>query len=102
MTLAVLLSFTGALSAQDATRRRSWCTLPALKSSPRRWRATIRGDGAVEAGPGPHTVSPTPDLMKKLREADLFIEIGLQLELWADQVATAPGIPTSPRARRGG
>jgi zinc/manganese transport system substrate-binding protein len=49
----------------------------------------------------PHTVTPTPTLMKKLREADLFIEIGLQLELWADQVATGSGNPTIGQGAKG-
>lgn len=49
----------------------------------------------------PHTVTPTPALMKKLREADLFIEIGLQLELWADQVATGSGNPNIGQGGKG-
>ncbi|HZE99399.1 MAG TPA: metal ABC transporter substrate-binding protein [Planctomycetota bacterium] len=49
----------------------------------------------------PHMVTPTPTLMKKLREADLFIEIGLQLELWADQVATGSGNPNLATGARG-
>jgi zinc/manganese transport system substrate-binding protein len=39
----------------------------------------------------PHTVSPTPSLMKKVRGADMLFEIGMQLELWADQVADGSG-----------
>jgi len=49
----------------------------------------------------PHNVTPTPALMKKLREADLFIEIGLQLELWADQVATGSGNPNLSTGAKG-
>lgn len=49
----------------------------------------------------PHNVTPTPTLMKKLREADLFIEIGLQLELWADQVALGSGNPNLAKGARG-
>src|SRR5262249_9493715 len=45
--------------------------------------------------------SPTPSLMKKLREADLFIEIGLQLELWADQVAVGSGNPNIGTGAKG-
>ena len=36
--------------------------------------------------------------MKKTREADLFVENGLSLELWADQVANGSG---NPRIFRG-
>jgi zinc/manganese transport system substrate-binding protein len=49
----------------------------------------------------PHNVTPTPTLMKKLREADLFIEIGLQLELWADQVANGSGNPNLAKGAKG-
>jgi zinc/manganese transport system substrate-binding protein len=39
----------------------------------------------------PHTVTPTPVLMRRTREADLFIENGFTLELWADEVANGSG-----------
>jgi zinc/manganese transport system substrate-binding protein len=39
----------------------------------------------------PHFVSPTPVLMKKVREADLLVEVGMQLEIWADEVANGSG-----------
>src|SRR5512146_1810842 len=35
----------------------------------------------------PHFVTPTPVLMQRTRQADLFIENGFSLELWAEQVA---------------
>jgi ABC-type Zn uptake system ZnuABC Zn-binding protein ZnuA len=78
------------------------CTLPVLKAI-----ADELNGGAFEivalAKPDqdPHGVSPTPSLMKKLREADLFIEIGLQLELWADEVANGSGNPNIARGARG-
>jgi ABC-type Zn uptake system ZnuABC Zn-binding protein ZnuA len=34
----------------------------------------------------PHYVQPRPTLMKLARDADLFVEVGLQLELWAQKV----------------
>lgn len=34
----------------------------------------------------PHSVIPTPTLIKKARNADVFIENGLSLELWAQNV----------------
>lgn len=46
----------------------------------------------------PHFVSPTPLLMKRVRQADLLMEIGMQLELWADEVANGSG---NPRLFRG-
>lgn len=39
----------------------------------------------------PHYVTPTPVLMRRLRDAQLFIENGFSLELWADQVANGSG-----------
>lgn len=41
----------------------------------------------------PHSVQPRPTLMKKARDAELFIEIGLQLELWASKVVEGSGNP---------
>jgi zinc/manganese transport system substrate-binding protein len=39
----------------------------------------------------PHYVEPRPTLMQKTRKADVFIEVGLQLELWADKVVAGSG-----------
>ena len=39
----------------------------------------------------PHFVTPTPVLMSRTREADLFIENGFSLERWADDVANGSG-----------
>lgn len=39
----------------------------------------------------PHYVEPKPTLMKRARRADVFIEVGLQLELWADKVVSGSG-----------
>lgn len=39
----------------------------------------------------PHFVSPTPVLMRRTREATLFIENGFSLELWADEVVNGSG-----------
>lgn len=46
----------------------------------------------------PHSISPTPALMSRVREADLFLEIGLGLELWAERVIEGSG---NPRIRPG-
>lgn len=39
----------------------------------------------------PHFVIPVPTLMKKTRDADVFIEIGLELEIWAPKVIDGSG-----------
>ncbi len=41
----------------------------------------------------PHYVEPKPTLMQKARAADVFIEVGLQLELWGSKVADGSGNP---------
>jgi ABC-type Zn uptake system ZnuABC Zn-binding protein ZnuA len=41
----------------------------------------------------PHFVQPRPTLMKRAHEADLFVELGLQLELWASKVIEGSGNP---------
>ncbi|MFT5464529.1 MAG: zinc/manganese transport system substrate-binding protein [Planctomycetota bacterium] len=41
----------------------------------------------------PHYVQPRPTLMRKAREADVFLQVGLQLELWADKVVSGSGNP---------
>ena len=41
----------------------------------------------------PHYVEPKPTLMQKARAADLFIEVGLQLELWSEKVVAGSGNP---------
>jgi zinc/manganese transport system substrate-binding protein len=68
------------------------CTLPTLKAL-----AQEVGGDRIEAialargDQDPHTVTPTPILMRKTREADLFIENGFSLELWADEVVNGSG-----------
>ncbi len=68
------------------------CTLPTLKALTEEVGgehvdviALARGDQ------DPHFVTPTPVLMKKTREADLFIENGFSLELWANEVVNGSG-----------
>ena len=39
----------------------------------------------------PHFVTPTPVLMRRTREADLFVENGFTLERWADEVVNGSG-----------
>jgi ABC-type Zn uptake system ZnuABC Zn-binding protein ZnuA len=98
-----ILAFLAAASAavQEApNKKKVLCTLPVLEALVRE----VGGDAFEVASlsrpdQDPHFVSPTPSLMKKLREADLFVEIGLQLELWADPVADGSG---NPRVQKGG
>jgi ABC-type Zn uptake system ZnuABC Zn-binding protein ZnuA len=45
----------------------------------------------AEPNQDPHFVIPVPTLMKKTRDADVFIENGLSLELWAQKVIDGSG-----------
>ncbi len=79
------------------------CTLPTLEALVRE----VGGDqvetvSLAKGDQDPHFVSPTPVLMQKTRRADLFVEVGMSLELWADQVVVGsgnPGISTGTEGR---
>lgn len=47
----------------------------------------------AHADQDPHFVQPRPTLMKKTRTAEVFIELGLSLELWAQKVVDGSGNP---------
>ncbi len=98
---AVLLGFfmMVSLAMGQEKKVRVVCTLPTLKAL----TEEVGGNrvDVIALGRGdqdPHFVTPTPVLMQKTRNADLLIENGSQLELWADQVANGSG---NPRVFRG-
>jgi zinc/manganese transport system substrate-binding protein len=79
-------------AAEQAPKVRVVCTLPTLKAL----TEEVGGDRVVvialaKGDQDPHFVTPTPILMRDTREADLFVENGFSLELWADQVANGSG-----------
>lgn len=99
LTLAVLAL---SLAAPAADKKKVMVTLPALKSI----ADALAGDdfevtALAKPDQDPHKVTPTPLLMTKLREADLFIEVGLQLEIWAEQVAVGSGNPAIGQGGKG-
>ena len=51
----------------------------------------VEVDALASPNQDPHYVAPTPVLMQKARKADVLIEVGLQLELWAEKVAAGSG-----------
>lgn len=55
----------------------------------------------AEPDQDPHYVQPTPSLMQRINDADLFMQIGMQLEVWADQVTEGSGNPTIYRGNPG-
>jgi zinc/manganese transport system substrate-binding protein len=68
------------------------CTLPTLRALAQE----VGGDkvdviSLAKGDQDPHFVTPTPVLMRRTREADLFIENGFSLELWADEVVNGSG-----------
>src|SRR5215510_4411156 len=80
------------LLAADQKKVKVVCTLPTLKAL----ADEIGGDrvdvtALAKGDQDPHFVTPTPVLMKKTREADLFIENGFSLELWAEEVVSGCG-----------
>ena len=91
------LLIVGALLAAAGNQERKplvACTLPVLECLVRE----VAGEDVdvfslCKADQDPHYVRATPLLQRKLREADLFIEVGLQLEIWADLVANDSGRP---------
>ena len=92
----VLIGFFMTLSPATAQEKkvRVVSTLPTLKAL----TEEVGGNrvDVIALGRGdqdPHFVTPTPVLMQKTRNADLLIENGSQLELWADQVANGSGNP---------
>lgn len=102
VVLALLLPLASAAPARTAQKKKVMVTLAVLKSI----TDALAGDdfevtALAKPDQDPHAVTPTPTLMKKLREADLFIEIGLQLELWAEQVAAGSGNPNLAPGAKG-
>lgn len=68
------------------------CTLPTLKALTEEVGGNrVEVIALAKGDQDPHFVTPTPVLMKKTREAALFIENGFSLELWADEVVNGSG-----------
>ena len=95
---SIVISIAGAsllLSAGTAgaeSKKKVACTLPSVEAIVREVGGDKVETFSLAAGDqDPHFVSPTPSLMKKVRGADMLFEIGMQLELWADQVADGSG-----------
>ena len=76
------------------------CTLPILETLVREVGGEdVETFSLCKPDQDPHYVRATPLLQRKLRGADLFIELGLQLEPWADLVADDSG---RPKLQKGG
>ena len=101
MSAVFLLFPAGHVSAQQK-KIQVVCTLPTLKAL-----AEEVGGNRVEVialakgDQDPHTVTPTPVLMRRTREAKLFIQNGFSLEAWADEVVNGSGNSTIFRGMPG-
>lgn len=92
LVVVVLMFVSAALWAAEAKKVNVVCTLPSLKALTQE----VGGDrvdviSLARGDQDPHFVSPTPVLMKKTRDANLFVENGFSLELWADEVVNGSG-----------
>src|SRR5262245_3197528 len=68
------------------------CTLPTLKALTEEVGGNrVEVVALAKGDQDPHFVTPTPTLMKRTREAALFVENGFSLELWADEVVNGSG-----------
>lgn len=68
------------------------CTLPTLKALTEEVGGTRVDVVSLARGDqDPHFVTPTPVLMRRTRDAALFIENGFSLELWANEVVNGSG-----------
>jgi len=75
-----------------AAKKRVACTIPAIEALVKEVGGDRVDAFSLAAGDqDPHFVSPTPALMKKVRQADLLVEDGMQLEMWAEEVANGSG-----------
>ncbi len=98
--VALAATAAGQSPADAQAKQKIACTLPSIESIVRE----VGGDrvetfSLASGDQDPHFVSPTPSLMSRVRGADMLFEIGMQLELWADQVADGSG---NSRLFRGG
>jgi len=90
--LSVAALLLAAQPAAAAAKLKVACTLSTVESLAREVGGDRIETFALSAGDqDPHTVAPTPSLMNRVRKADMLLEIGMQLELWADQVADGSG-----------
>jgi len=93
VTVLCCLIFARPLLAQEK-KVQVVSTLPTLKAL----TAEVGGNrvdviALARGDQDPHFVTPTPVLMQKTRQADLLVQVGFSLELWADQVANGSGNP---------
>ena len=95
ITLHSFLTLTALLpQAEPAKRLEVVTTLSVLKDIAEQvGGGRVHAEALADPRQDPHFVEPKPTLMQKARAADVFVEVGLQLELWAEKVASGSGNP---------
>lgn len=98
----VLSCVSSELAASDVERPKVVSTLPTLTAIAKEIGAEhFEYVTLGKPDQDPHFVSPTPSLMKKTREAVLLLEVGMQLEIWSDEIANGSGNPRIFRGQPG-
>lgn len=69
------------------------CTLPYLGDLAHRVAPAATVTTLARGTDDPHVLSPTPALMAKVSTADLYVENGLNLELWSERLLDSAGNP---------
>ena len=85
---ALLLLFCRAALALDVVT-----TLPYLGSITAELAPDAQITVLARGDEDPHTLSPTPALMARVQQADLYVENGLSLELWSGRLLDSAGNP---------
>lgn len=86
------------LASSHAWAVQAVCTLPWLGDITRRIAPEAQVTTLARGTDDPHFLSPTPALMAKVTSADLYVENGLNLELWSERLLDSAG---NPRIRPG-
>jgi len=89
----ILVAALAAGSASAQTKKITViCTLPTLKALTEEVGGNRVDVVALARGDqDPHFVTPTPVLMRRTRDAALFVENGFSLELWVNEVVNGSG-----------
>ncbi len=69
------------------------CTLPWLGDIAHRVAPEATITTLARGTDDPHFLSPTPSLMARVAKADLYVENGLNLELWSERLLDSAGNP---------
>jgi ABC-type Zn uptake system ZnuABC Zn-binding protein ZnuA len=90
----LVLPVSAAVDGDEQDRVRVVTTIPVLGDLARAVGGErVEVQSLSDPRQNPHFVAPRPTLMKRAREAQLFVEVGFQLEPWAKRVVAGSGNP---------